>query len=361
MSETSLQGRAALSARLPAALRAGWLAHRSLLAVCLAYLALAYGFLALGGHPFELALGVYVLSALLPPLAAGALVIFGHLLQHLIHVRPFRLAGLRAAIAGDDKFSLERLAMALLPLLLIPLFSSTFTSFKNAIPQIQPFGYDQLFMELDRALHFGWHPWELLQPLLGFPVVTSIISYLYNLWLPLMYLILCWQIFSLKQPRLRLQYLLCFVLAWSLLGNLLAVIFSSAGPCYYSQVVAGPDPYAPLMDYLHSAAELAPNWSLEAQAYLWENYQTTGVAVGGGISAMPSLHLAIATLQALLGWQLSRRLGWLLSAYTGVILIGSVHLGWHYAVDGYLSILLTLLLWKIVGLLLPRQEAPKFS
>jgi len=30
-------------------------------------------------------------------------------------------------------------------------------------------------------------------------------------------------------------------------------------------------------------------------------------------------------------------------------MVGSVHLGWHYAVDGYLSIVLTVLLWRVVG------------
>ncbi len=356
MSETSLQTRDVRSlpflAALKGSLRQQWL----LLALVLAYALLVYGALVLGGYPFELALGAYLLSALVPPVAAGACVLLGHLLQHLFHVRPFRLSGLVQTIREDDKFGAERLALALLPLLLIPLFSSAFTSFKNAIPLIQPFAYDQLFMEFDRWLHFGRHPWELLQPVLGLAPVTSVISYLYNLWLPLMYLILLWQIFSLRDRRLRQQYLISFLLAWALLGNALALLFSSAGPCFYGEVVAGADPYAPLMDYLRSAGEGLKNWSLEAQAYLWTNYQSTGVAVGGGISAMPSLHVAVATLQALLGWRLSRRLGWLLTAYAGVILVGSVHLGWHYAIDGYLSIALSVGLWWLVGCFLSRRD-----
>jgi len=46
-----------------------------------------------------------------------------------------------------------------------------------------------------------------------------------------------------------------------------------------------------------------------------------------------------------------------LSFYTGalqllpvVILFGSVLLGWHYALDGYFSIIATISIWKIVGL-----------
>ena len=34
------------------------------------------------------------------------------------------------------------------------------------------------------------------------------------------------------------------------------------------------------------------------------------------------------------------------------IQVGSVHLGWHYAVDGYASMILTVLLWWGIGKLL---------
>jgi hypothetical protein len=35
-----------------------------------------------------------------------------------------------------------------------------------------------------------------------------------------------------------------------------------------------------------------------------------------------------------------------------VILIATVHLGWHYAIDGYVGILGTLLIWRLTGRLL---------
>jgi hypothetical protein len=45
-------------------------------------------------------------------------------------------------------------------------------------------------------------------------------------------------------------------------------------------------------------------------------------------------------------------LGWIFGAFLLVILIGSVHLGWHYAIDGYVGIIGTLILWWACGRLL---------
>lgn len=331
--------------------------HAWLLAYTLAYLAVVIAVLHLGGYPHDLLMVSYLVSALLPPLAAVLFVAIGHVLQHALHVRPFRWAGLAAAIRHDERFTKTRVIFALIPSLLFPIFGSTFTSFKNAIPAIVPFSYDRDFMLLDRVLHFGRDPWVLLQPLLGDPLVTSITSYLYNFWLPLMYLIFYWQVFSLKSPLLRMQYLLSFVLLWSLAGNLLALLMSSAGPWLYPEITGLENPYEPLRQYLLQADLIYKNWSLEAQAYLWELYQAEAVASGGGISAMPSLHVAIAVLQALLGWRLSRRLGLILTAYAAVVMLGSVHLAWHYAVDGYLSILLAVIVWKATGWAIERRPA----
>jgi hypothetical protein len=40
-----------------------------------------------------------------------------------------------------------------------------------------------------------------------------------------------------------------------------------------------------------------------------------------------------------------------------LILLGSVHLGWHYAVDGYAGALGAALLWHLVGRLQGRASA----
>ena len=63
----------------------------------------------------------------------------------------------------------------------------------------------------------------------------------------------------------------------------------------------------------------------------------------------------MATLFALAGWRLNRKLGVALFLYLVVVLIGSIHLGWHYGLDGYASILGAYAIWRLVGALQRRS------
>jgi hypothetical protein len=67
------------------------------------------------------------------------------------------------------------------------------------------------------------------------------------------------------------------------------------------------------------------------------------------------MHVALATLFALVSWRTKRWLGIVMSIYALIILVGSVHLAWHYAVDGYFSIAGMIAIWCVVGRVLPRQ------
>jgi hypothetical protein len=130
----------------------------------------------------------------------------------------------------------------------------------------------------------------------------------------------------------------------------LAVLFSSAGPCFYGRLGIGPDIYAAQMDYLRSAAADLPVWSVRVQDLLWQSYATGDGAVNG-ISAMPSIHVTSSAIMMFLGWRTSRAAGIGLTLFFAVILIGSVHLAWHYAVDGYAGILLAILFWALAGII----------
>jgi hypothetical protein len=290
--------------------------------------------------------------------------ILGGVFYVMIFVRP---AGSLYPAIGEFLFrrmlSTDRVANMLIPFIVGPIFFNAFGSFKRLIPLMNPYGWDHQFMIWDTWLHGGIQPWELLQPILGTPIVTSGINLFYNFWLILMLGTFIWQACSLQRPALRMQYLLSFLAFWAVIGTALATVLSSAGPCYYARVTGLPDPYQPLMDYLRQANEVAPIWSLKVQEALWQNYESNGKMLGGGISAMPSMHLAMATLMALLGWRINRWAGAGYTAFAAIILVGSVHLGWHYAIDGYVSIVAAIVLWCAVGWTMRRfgfaDDAPR--
>jgi len=253
----------------------------------------------------------------------------------------------------------QRIAHAVPMLAGMLVFGGTFTVMKASIPSLAPFAWDVPFEQLDRWLHGGIAPWELLQPILGAPLVTHAINWAYNFWFYFLGLIWVWQAFSQRDERLRLRFFLTLILSWILLGNIAATMFSSAGPCYFGRVTGLADPFVPLMSYLHEASRSYAVWALEAQEMLWHNYSLREVALGSGISAMPSMHVAMATLFALVCWRTRRWLGIVMTIYAAVIVIGSVHLGWHYAVDSYAGVLGMLLIWWLVGRALDRPDTAR--
>jgi len=290
---------------------------------------------------------------LLSGIAAGVFAVCYAIHLKLV-VKP---ANYRAALlAGFGRFlTLRRVCMILPVLLILPLFGATFSNLKVLIPAIVPFHWDPTFAEWDRLLHGGYHPWQLLQPVLGYPYVTSFFNAVYHMWFFLAYGVICWQIASTDRPRLRMQYILTFVLIWALIGNIAAMYLSSAGPVYFGRITGLPDPYAPLMAYLHHANDISPVPALDVQDILWDLYKSQGLALGGGISAMPSLHVAIAVSFALLGRAIDRRLAIGFAVFAVFIFIGSVHLGWHYAIDGYVAAAGAWIIWRGVGWLLDRS------
>jgi len=281
--------------------------------------------------------------------------IIGHAAYVMLFVRPERLIRYILNDLRTNYLNTKHLCNALLILLLLPIFMSAFTSFKLMIPVIHPFSWDCTFARLDAVIHGGHQPWQLLQPILGRPLLTSMINIFYNLWFFVMFGVLFWQAFSMHNSQLRMQFFLTFVLSWVLMGTIAAIVFSSAGPCYYGRIAEGEDVFLPLMEYLHTAKESFPVWALDAQERLWDAYSTNETGHVKGISAMPSMHVSIAFLLTLVGWRIHRISGIAFSVFAVLIMIGCIHLGWHYAIDGYVAIVCTWLIWWSVGCLLNRH------
>lgn len=235
-----------------------------------------------------------------------------------------------------------------LPLLLAMIvFNKGLLELKPMIPLVKPFSYDTTLMAWDRALHFGYDPWALLQPIMGRDIITFVFNMAYNMWFLALFGTFMWFGFARQATVVRTQFFVAYMLTWWIGGGLMALYFSSAGPAYYGLLGHSPDPYAPLLAYLKDVDSRMPLWALDAQQLLWDGYQ--GKVTPVGISAFPSMHNASAVLFALAAARVNRTAGICFAIYAGMILVGSVHLGWHYAVDGYASLVLALVAWWLAG------------
>lgn len=253
-------------------------------------------------------------------------------------------------LAGDRIGNTFHSVLALTPLMVC------FASMKPFIPEIHPFSWDRTFMAWDRFIGFGRLPWQILQPDLGYPLITAALNMMYDAWFFIMFVSLFWQAFSAERSRMRMQYLLAFAFAWFIAGNVLATVFSSAGPCFYGYLYLGHDPYAAQMAYLHSVGQHWPIWSLGVQDTLWKSY-VTGSGDVAGISAMPSMHVTSTALIALLCFRTHRVLGIAAWVFTALIVLGSIHLAWHYAVDSLAGIALAVAFWYAAGFVLHLYDA----
>lgn len=237
----------------------------------------------------------------------------------------------------------ERLIGYVLLLVLLPVFFWSFAAWKSSVPVFLPFHWDSTFAALDRRLH-GGDPYRLLE-FLQHPPITLLLDRAYFSWNYLLVVLVLWQGW-LGTRESRGRFWLAFVLTWILLGTVLATAGSSAGPCFYQRVTGGPGPYRPLMDYLASVDGLG---IFVAQNYLWSAHEAQRVVFGGGISAFPSLHIAIPVLAACAAWHRHRVVAWGFIAFAVLIWMGSILLAWHYAVDGEASALLVPGIWWLSG------------
>ena len=229
--------------------------------------------------------------------------------------------------------------VALLAALLLIIFTS-YTTLKFTIPSIVPFYADSWAADFDAWLHHG-DAWRLAHAV--WPDSWSGFIFLcYNYgwffyWFGTPMFVVLW----LSPERVR-RYLWSMLLTFIVCGTLLAYAFSSVGPIFYADVL-GDGRYDALTARLGELEGM--DNVLNYAAYLFASYEGQHAAFGTGISAIPSMHVAVVTLNGWLFTSLNRWAGLAAWGFAGVILLGSVYTGWHYAIDGYLSMAAVTLIW----------------
>lgn len=240
-------------------------------------------------------------------------------------------------------------------LILLNLSLSTYSHIKRLIPDINPYYLDNTLFLLDKTLHLNHSPWEITHVLFSTPELTLVLDFLYQIWFILIWGFLLFFILYRKNDLLRNQFILSFLTCWILIGSLLATLLSSAGPCFVHNLDSNNLRYLELMtrlkeqfiyiqdNYLYSLK------AIEFQNILWELYINKTNGIGVGISAMPSMHVSMSILMALSSYKINKKLGIIMWTYAFFIQVGSVHLAWHYAVDGYISCIVTICIWMLWG------------
>jgi len=254
------------------------------------------------------------------------------------------LAFLRHRYFGSG---LHRHSLAALPMLAaLIVFMPFFSEMKSLIPYFHPYSWDATLIRWDRALFFGHDAWQVLQPIVGHPLVTFAISNCYQAWILLIYAGCLYVCFWPIDPKVRRAFFMTFFLCWVVIGSIMATAFSSVGPCFVGPIL-GNQHFEPLMAYLHMVNATYPVLALNVQDLLLAWYRKSANGLGSGITAMPSMHVSIAFLFYLTMRHVSRVAKWVFFAFFVVILVGSVHLAYHYALDGIVSIAVTAALWKL--------------
>ena len=205
-------------------------------------------------------------------------------------------------------------------------FLCSLTFLKSMIVAVVPFWADAPLAAVDRMLHLD--PAAIASALQ--PVITPVGRF-YGLWHVVHLGGILWVLHWQGGQKSRL--IISFMLIWAI-GTALAYVFSSAGPIFTGR-------YDPA---------LAPESMRRMVHFLWTNYEQRNATLGAGISAFPSMHVALAMWFAFA--LRAKGLWWLGIAYTVSIFAGSIILGWHYSLDGIGGIGVAIVGWTLAPHLL---------
>ena len=272
----------------------------------------------------------------------GTIWVWGSTLWLIVHVVARRRGG-RESLSAVQFFGAVLLASLAFPVQI------TFQSLKQSLGRERGFPWDPALAALDLTLH-GGPAWHWFSFVLDNPTLLKTLDILYVAWFPALLGVLIWLCWT-PQRRLRQRALVALLLLWTGAGTLGAWTFASAGPCYRAAV--DPDAALLLSRLDHSESALLARGNQNA---IWEAFEEDRWLPFGGVSAMPSLHVGFAVLVAIMMWHRSRKLGIASWVYAGLVHVGAVVLGWHYAIDSYAGALCACAAWQLAGRLVAGER-----
>ncbi len=255
----------------------------------------------------------------------------------------FLVVGIIAYLVDRNGWTRARLGDLAIASVACMFFAFAFSTTKSTLPHVIPFWADPAFANIDRVLHFGAEPYEFVHRFASSISADWVVTVYFLVWAGIAIFFPVWLILVDKDAGRIRRYLLLYVLTWLIVGNLLAGAFMSAGPIYYDRLLGG-DTFAPLIALLAESG-ITDSAMGGVQSGLWELYAGERLGVGSGVSAFPSVHVAIATLVTIYLAERSRYLLVVGLLYWSVIQFLSVYVGFHYAMDGYASTVIVGVMW----------------
>lgn len=242
-----------------------------------------------------------------------------------------------------------------LPGIIFPTFLASYTWAKCSIPFTVGYGWERTWSDADRVL-FGTDAWRLTHAVIPEAAGTAWTFYYAVVWgFVLVFSGALIAVFASR--RHAAIYFTAMMLSWLIGGIGFAYAASAAGPVFAHLV----DPevgarFEPLRAHLHSVLG-DRDLVLRSQRYLAEGMKYKVALKGGGVSAMPSMHIATATVLVMSAW----RSKWLPLAILFLVLtfVGSVHLGYHYAVDAPVALVIAVSCWRVARFAIGDSDAWK--
>ena len=288
--------------------------------------------------------GVDGIPLLRPYIGAGLAITFlSALIWMFLKIAKMAFGGVEHPMMRVSESLKDRWKILIFPALLFPIFLAAYTTAKMSIVFLVGFGWDQFWADVDAAL-IGGDPWRITHAVFG-PAVSAGWAWAYSVGWGLT-LFFCAAFVSLfGEQRQVAVYFTAMIASWLIGGVLMAYGTPAAGPVFaHLFEPALTDRFEPLRSSLN--ALLPVDSSIRTtQAYLASSANSALAVKAGGISAMPSMHLAACTIyvMAAIGtrWLVPALLFWL------VIFVGSIHFGYHYAIDGIAAAAISVPCWRL--------------